>query len=62
METQSNLGNRQQHKAVFRSPTRISITLPDCIYQHLLRRSDEEGRSLRNLAAFLLEMAFEKSD
>jgi hypothetical protein len=62
METQTNLRNRQQRKTVFRSPTRISITLPDCTYQYLLRRSDEEGRSLSNLAAFLLEMAFEKSD
>jgi hypothetical protein len=62
MQTQPNLRNRQQHKAAFRSPTRISITLPDCIYQHLLSRSDEEGRSLSNLAAFLLEMAFEKTD
>ena len=62
MENQGNLRNRPQRKAAFRSPTRISITLPDYTYQHLLCRSDEEGRSLSNLAAFLLEMAFEKSD
>ena len=64
MENQGNLRNRPQRKAAFRSPTRISIsiTLPDYTYQDLLCRSDEEGRSLSNLAAFLLEMAFEKSD
>lgn len=39
-----------------RSPKRISITLPHGAYQHLLDRSDQEGRSLSNLAAFLLEL------
>lgn len=41
--------------SVFRKPVRVTITLPHNIYQHLKRRSDEEGRSLSNLAAFLLE-------
>jgi len=41
----------------FRSPKRLTITLPYASYQRLLARSDEEGRSLSNLAAFLLERA-----
>lgn len=52
----------QQHRysipiAAFRSPKRISITMPYEAYQRLLQRSDYEGRSLSNLAAFLLESA-----
>lgn len=39
----------------FRSPKRISITVPYGAYRRLLDRSDQEGRSLSNLAAFLLE-------
>jgi hypothetical protein len=41
--------------SVFRKPVRVTITLPHNIYQHLKKRSDEEGRSLSNLAAFLIE-------
>jgi len=41
----------------FRSPMRISITVPYGAYQRLIERSDQEGRSLSNLAAFLLETA-----
>lgn len=37
------------------SPKRISITVSYEAYQRLLDRSDREGRSLSNLAAFLLE-------
>lgn len=42
-------------KRPFRSPQRITITIPHGAYQRLLERSDQEGRSLSNLAAFLLE-------
>jgi hypothetical protein len=41
--------------SIFRKPIRVTITLPHNIYNHLKVRSDEEGRSLSNLAAFLLE-------
>ena len=44
----------------FKSPKRISITIPHNAYEHLLKQSDHEGRSLSNLAAFLLEMAISK--
>jgi hypothetical protein len=38
-----------------RTPQRITITLAWQTYQQLLDRSDNEGRSLSNLAAHLLE-------
>ena len=40
-----------------RQPRRISITLSHQVYQTLLGRSEEEGRSMSNLCAFLLEDA-----
>lgn len=43
----------------FRSPRRITITVPFGAYQKLLQRSDQEGRSLSNLAAFLPETSLE---
>ena len=42
-------------RMAFRSPRRITITLPYGTYQKLIERSDQEGRSLSNLSAFLLE-------
>lgn len=41
----------------FRAPRRITITVSWSLYEALIRRSDFEGRSLSNLAAFLLESA-----
>jgi hypothetical protein len=52
--------NNQNQRMMFRSPKRISITIPYNAYEHLLRQSDLEGRSLSNLAAFLLESAIGK--
>ena len=46
-----------QRPESFRSPKRITITVPYQIYQDLSERSDREGRSLSNLAAFLLEQS-----
>lgn len=43
--------------AAFRHSRRITITLPNQAFLCLLERSDDEGRSLSNLAAFLLENA-----
>lgn len=42
---------------VLRAPRRVSITIPYRIDQELVQRSDEQGRSLSNLAAYLLESA-----
>ncbi|MCP9911004.1 hypothetical protein KBZ15_14015, partial [Cyanobium sp. BA20m-p-22] len=38
-----------------RQPRRISITLSYHVHEALLSRSEEEGRSVSNLCAFLLE-------
>lgn len=45
-----------------RRPVRISITVSQAVHEALLNRSDFEGRSLSNLAAFLLEAALHQSD
>lgn len=50
----------QRTDLVLMSPKRISITVPHNTYERLLKRSDYEGRSLSNLAAFLLEEAIDK--
>lgn len=42
---------------VFRAPKRISITIPYALYTGLLAASDEQGRSLSNFAAHLLEVS-----
>jgi hypothetical protein len=38
-----------------KSTKRITITIPHTTFKVLLKRSYEEGRSLSNLAAYLLE-------
>ena len=42
------------------SSQRITITLPTKIFEALAQRSQQEGRSLSNLAAFLLESCLTK--
>jgi len=44
---------------LFRKPQRISITVNHRLYELLLESSDLQGRSVSNLAAFLLESALE---
>jgi len=39
-----------------RTPQRITITVSWQLHQRLLQRSDQEGRSLSNLAAHILEI------
>jgi hypothetical protein len=41
----------------FSSPQRITITIPAMTLKKLLKRSLVEGRSLSNLAAYILEQA-----
>lgn len=43
--------------AHMRGPARITTTLPRHLYDALNARAKEEGRSLSNLVAFLLENA-----
>jgi len=40
-----------------RCPRRVSVTLSATVHQQLIYRADDEGRSLSNLIAFLLESA-----
>jgi len=42
-----------------RSPKRITITIPHSTFDEIVRRSIEQGRSLSNLAAFLLEQGIQ---
>lgn len=44
-----------QFRVMQRQPQRISITISFRVHQALLQRSEEEGRSMSNLCAFLLE-------
>ena len=46
--------------ACLRHPQRISITLPQHVFEAMLRRSAEQGRSLSNLGAYLLELSLEQ--
>lgn len=43
----------------YRKPRRMSMTVPDSAYQELIALSNQQGRSMSNLAAFLLEGALE---
>ena len=40
---------------VFRKPRRLTITVSQHVMEKLLHYSDQQGRSLSNYAAFLLE-------
>jgi hypothetical protein len=53
--TQALFGDNEKKSILFRSSRRISITIPHSIAKNLEERSDLEGRSLSNLAAYLLE-------
>lgn len=46
----------------FRRPRRITITVPHNAYCVLQQRCDQEGRSLSNLAAYLLELSLEQTN
>ncbi|MFM8525049.1 MAG: ribbon-helix-helix domain-containing protein [Cyanobacteriota bacterium] len=37
------------------TPRRISVTVPTRIYERLLEQSYQDGRSMSNLASFILE-------
>jgi hypothetical protein len=45
-----------------RKPQRISITISQSTYDRLISRSDQEGRSVSNLAAYLLENGLVQPD
>ena len=43
--------------AAMRKPQRLTATVPHRVFEELVELSAEEGRSLSNLAAYLLELA-----
>lgn len=43
-----------------RQPKRISVTLSYRVHELLLTRSEEEGRSVSNLCAYILEESLDK--
>ena len=43
----------------FRAPVRVSATIPWITYERLIAQSQDEGRSISNLAAFLIESALQ---
>jgi len=57
---QTSETNRPTTTRTVRSSQRITITLPTKIFEALAQRSQQEGRSLSNLAAFLLESCLTK--
>jgi hypothetical protein len=44
-----------------RHPVRISVTIPYSLYEDLVHASHEQGRSISNLAAYLLERGHQVS-
>ena len=51
------LNSARSKGIMFRKPVRITITIAYATFVELGRRSDEQGRSLSNLSAYLLEGA-----
>lgn len=51
------MNNEHHGHCTFRSPVRISITIPDSVHEGLAKIANQQGRSLSNLAAYLLEWA-----
>lgn len=52
--------NPKAFALVTRKPRRVSVTVCDSTYRNLLEMSDEQGRSISNLAAFLVERGLEE--
>lgn len=60
MSTKAVQGAKRQ-PLVFRKPQRITITIPQAVYEELGEISLKQGRSMSNLACFLLEEAIKKN-
>jgi hypothetical protein len=58
--TAGGMDRTQGSEHIIRSPKRISITIPHSMYQKIVERSIQEGRSLSNLASFILERGIEQ--
>ena len=53
--------NHTRAAAARRHPQRITITISWATHEALQARSDDQGRSLSNLAAFLLESSLQQN-
>lgn len=47
---------------VRKASTRLTITLPGGVFEKLVVRSNDEGRSISNLAAYLIETSLESNN
>lgn len=52
--------DRPAYALLTRKPRRLSVTMADSTYRRLLDISDAQGRSISNLAAFLLERGLDE--
>jgi hypothetical protein len=59
MNASSGINKDKGKENTFLSPQRITITVPAMTLKKLLKRSLVEGRSVSNLAAYLLEQTLE---
>jgi hypothetical protein len=57
VSTGINKGFGKDTSSIFLSPKRISVTVSAMTAKKLWKRSSEEGRSLSNLVAYILEEA-----
>jgi hypothetical protein len=55
-----SITQNERHRFASRAPKRITITIPHSTFEAIIQRSNEEGRSLSNLAAFILEQGIHK--
>ena len=62
MYPRAHLKEQGSRNIAMRRPVRISITLPESAFQELVSRSTQQGRSISNLAAFLLERGLDYKD
>lgn len=51
----AGLGLRERVSLAKRKPVRVTITVSACVHGQLVAKSLREGRSVSNLAAFLIE-------
>jgi hypothetical protein len=47
---------RKSFGVAMRKPRKISVTIPQCVYELLLDQSESQGRSLSSLASYWLQV------
>ncbi len=56
---QGNVNSEIARRNAVRKPQRITVTIPQAVYEGLGELSFREGRSMSNLASFMLERAIQ---